>query len=82
MLLQGRQSTKIALHTPGVVIADATRIHLNQFVFADKSSAKIVFTFQNVPEALRGALSMQTLLYLVVNFIFPMQQIRMTLLSV
>ena len=55
MLLQGRQDTKIALHTLGVVITDVTLNHLNKFLLAGESSAIIAFTFQNAPEPLHGA---------------------------
>ena len=51
-----RQDTKIALHTPGVIITDVALNHLNKFLLVGKSFAVIAFTFQNTPEPLHGAI--------------------------
>ena len=52
MLFHRRQHAQIALHPPGVVVANILLDHLDKLVLAGEPSAVIAFPFQDAPEAL------------------------------
>lgn len=49
------QNTEVSLYPAGIVVVDVTLNHLNEFLFASKPSAVIVFTFQDAPKSFHWA---------------------------